>query len=121
MSVSELCFFCGGHQDLLTLYPMGGTYTGNPAVTHCPLCLSMIEPNQAAIFECTDRDPQCSNPLVKEGVWYTGRWTTVPKSFLARIYNPQTAAQVAEAGAGILHSHNYRSHQLDVYTKGILQ
>lgn len=117
---SPICFFCGGHQDIRMAFPDGGHYTA--AADHkCSLCLAMIGAQEVAIFECTEHDPGCGNPLVQDGVWYTGRWTTVGHHYLNRLYAPEVAARVAQAGAGVLNSFNYRSHRLDTYNKGILQ
>lgn len=119
MLITKICFFCGGHQDTRLEFP-SGEYTAE-ANHQCPLCLSLIAPGHAAIFECTEKDPGCGNPLVKDGVWYTGRWTTVGHHYLPNIYGSEVAARVAQAGAGTLNSFNYRAHRLDTYTNGILQ
>lgn len=117
--IGDICFFCGGHQDLTTLFPMGGIYTGI-ADHGCPLCLQCIAPHQAAIFEVVEQDPGCGNPKVQDGVWFTGRWTCVPKSYLTNIYPADTAARVAQGGAGTLNAFRYRNHRLDVYQPVLL-
>lgn len=117
---TQLCFFCGGHQDLQPYFVLGGEYAGK-ADHSCKMCLQMIEPNQAAIFEVTDQDPGCNNPEHQPGIWFTGRWTVVLKQYLPTIYNADTAARVAQAGAGTLRWDRYRGHRLDVYMKNILQ
>lgn len=120
MSDNRLCFFCGGHQDLLALFPMGGEYTG-ANTPGCDLCRSMITTAEVAIFECTEQNPDCGNPEVQPGVWFTGRWTTVPKTYLKSMYAEEVAAKVAQAGAGTLNQFRYRSHRLDVYRREVLQ
>lgn len=116
----ELCFFCGGHQDLQTMFPCGGEYTG-AAAHQCSMCHALIAPHQVAIFEATEQDPGCGNPQVQPGIWFTGRWTTMEKQYLHNIYPAEIAARVAKAGAGTLGRHRYRAHRLDVYSRDMLQ
>lgn len=116
--MKKFCFFCGGHQDYMVLYPLGGDYTGD--AQQCAMCVGMVGPNAAAIFEVTEHDPGCGNPELMPGVWFTGRWTTISKANLPNIYGERAAA-VAQAGAGTLLHFRYRSHRLDIYQESFLQ
>lgn len=119
MSNTKLCFFCGGNQDLMVQYSLGGEYTG--AADHaCQWCRNLIGANQVGIFEVTEQDPG-HDVKFNERVWYTGRWVTVGKQYLKNLFVPEVAAKVAEAGAGVLNNHTYRANRLDTYCVGILQ
>jgi hypothetical protein len=115
----ELCFFCGGNQDVQITYPMGGAYTASP--DHCAYCRAQIGPHEAGIFEVTEQPAQPGLPELQPGVWYTGRWCVVDKKQLPAIYRPDVAKRVAQAGAGVLNNFSYRFARLDVYVKGALQ
>lgn len=118
MSKFQMCFFCGGNQDLPVNYAFGGEYTGSPA--HCSVCLSLIGKDQVGIFEVTDQYPG-HDIMFNDHIWYTGRWVTVGKRFLHGLYKPEIAARVAEAKAGVLNVHSYRTARLDSYPPGFLQ
>lgn len=114
----KFCFFCGGHQDYMTLFPLGGEYTND--AQQCSMCVGLVGPQSAAIFEVTDKDPGTDNPIVQPGVWFTGRWTTVSYQTLRHLYPEDIAARVAQARAGTLSWAAYRRHRLDVYRADML-
>lgn len=114
---SPLCFFCGGNPQY-TFQTQRIPYTGERKP--CCLCKAMIADDEIAIFEMSEVDPGSGNPVFQPGVWYTGRWATVPKEHVVHIFGRNNGSIVLAHGYGCLRYDNYHKALLDKYPAGAL-
>lgn len=103
------CFWCGGNARI--------DFTARPRSFHAEkqqLCANCeeIRGDGIMVFETTEKDPGCSNPVLAGNAgWYTGRWVvisdkeaaaTFPTAILPSILNGRIAGlredEYAKAG-----------------------
>lgn len=106
----ELCFFCGGNRtkSIRVVSPVALPPARPDQTYPCINCQCCAQPDEIMIFEVTEKDPGCDNPILQDGVWFTGRWACVPKAYVPKFFQPHRVKQVLDTGFACLRDDNYK-------------
>lgn len=84
--LEPFCFWCGGNAQWEFQSPPRPFYPDKQ--TLCDSCAHMRGMG-IIVFELTEQDPGCNNPVMECGkVYYTGRWVVIDDVMAAQVFGP---------------------------------